>query len=283
MVAGKFLNPKNDLAFKRIFGSEKNKDILIHFLNDILMREFLIAEVTFLKTVEDPEIASLRTSLVDVLCEDEKGNRFVIEMQVAHEKLFEKRALYYAARAYCSQRDKGTEYRDLKDVYLLAVTNFTPFPKKTSWFSKIGLKDLETNEHDIRSLQLFFMQLPLFTKTKADLESMTIREKWAYFFKYAQDTNEEDLEKIIGHDFIIKRAYEELNTFCWSQAELHDYDSADMKRWADASVLEYAYEEGRKKERQQMIQRLLKRNRPIREIIEDLGITAEEITSMNLL
>src|SRR5271167_3011405 len=178
MLATKFLNPKNDLAFKRIFGSEKNKDILIHFLNDILMRPSPITEVTFLKTIDDPEIASLRTSLVDVLCKDQNKDLFVIEMQVAHEKAFEKRVLYYAARAYCSQRTENAEYRDLKDVYLLAVTNFTPFPKKVAWFSQIGLKDLDTNEHDIKGLQLFFLQLPLFTKTKDDLEGMTIREKW---------------------------------------------------------------------------------------------------------
>ena len=292
MLATKFLNPKNDLAFKRIFGSEKNKDILIHFLNDILMRPSPIIQVTFLKTVEDPEIASLRTSLVDVLCEDQNKDLFVIEMQVAHERAFEKRALYYAARTYCSQRKDQSEYHDLKDVYLLAVTNFTPFPKKTSWISQIGLKDLDTNEHDIKGLQLFFMQLPLFTKTKADLERMTIREKWAYFFKYAEETTEEDLEKIIGPDLIIKRAYDELDRFAWSAGDLHNYDSYDMRRWADASVLEHAYESGEQKglekglekglkdARRQIVLKLLRRNRPIEEIIEDTGLTAEEITAL---
>ena len=71
MVASKFLNPRNDLAFKRILGSEKNKDILIHFLNDVLDRTSPIEEVTFLKTVQDPEIAPLRVSVVDVMCEDQ--------------------------------------------------------------------------------------------------------------------------------------------------------------------------------------------------------------------
>lgn len=106
MVASKFLNPRNDLAFKRIFGSERNKDILIHFLNDILNRESPIEEVSFLKTIQDPEIAPLRVSVVDVMCEDQDKNRFIIEMQLSHEKGFDRRALYYAARAYCSQRTK---------------------------------------------------------------------------------------------------------------------------------------------------------------------------------
>ena len=189
MVASKFLNPRNDLSFKRIFGSEKNKDILIHFLNDMLMRPSPIKDVTFLKTVQDPEIAPLRVSIVDVMCEDEAGNRFVIEMQVSHEKAFDKRALYYAARAYCSQRVDGATFQDLNDVYFLAITDFAPFPNKTTWFSRIGLKDLDTNEHDIEAIQLFFMQLPLFNKNLKELK--TTQEKWAYFFKHADETKEE--------------------------------------------------------------------------------------------
>ena len=229
MVLGKFLSPRNDLSFKRIFGSEKNKDILIHFLNDILMRSFPITEVTFLKTIQDPEIAPLRISIVDVMCEDQNKDRFIIEMQLSHEKAFDRRALYYAARAYCSQRINGAAFKDLKDVYFLAITDFTPFPHKETWISRIGLKDLDTNEHDIEAIQLFFMQLPFFTKTKDDLDTMTMREKWAYFFKYASETTEEDLEKLTGHDTVIKRAYDELNRFSWSEAELNTYESIEMK------------------------------------------------------
>jgi len=207
MVAGKFLNPRNDLVFKRVFGAEKNKDILIRFLNDTLGRPVPIKEVSFLKTTQDPEIAPLRVSIIDVMCEDQDKNRFIIEMQVSHEKGFDRRALYYAARAYCSQRTRDRKFQDLKDVYFLAITDFAPFPKKKTWISRIGLKDLETDEHDIEAIQLLFMQLPLFTKTKKDLKKMTLREKWAYFFKYADETHEADLDQIIGEDKILKRAY----------------------------------------------------------------------------
>ena len=72
-MLGKFLDPKNDVAFRKIFGTEKNKDILIHFLNDILIFQGNrpIKQVTFLKTIQDPEIASKKTSIVDILCEDD--------------------------------------------------------------------------------------------------------------------------------------------------------------------------------------------------------------------
>src|SRR5271155_1493804 len=113
----KFLNPKNDLAFKRIFGTERNKDILIHFLNDIFERSINpIEEVTFLKPAQEPEIVAQRASAVDLLCKDSDGNRFIVEMQVNSEPGFEKRAQYYAARTYTEQREQGIKYADLKSV-----------------------------------------------------------------------------------------------------------------------------------------------------------------------
>src|ERR1700684_2428197 len=105
----KFLDPKNDFAFKKIFGTEKNKDILIHFLNDMITfkEEACIKDVIFLKTVQDPETIANKTSIVDILCTDEKALHYIVEMQVAKEKGFEKRAQLYAAKAYCSQNHLG--------------------------------------------------------------------------------------------------------------------------------------------------------------------------------
>ncbi|MCE4149047.1 MULTISPECIES: PD-(D/E)XK nuclease family transposase, partial [unclassified Wolbachia] len=98
MALSKFLDPKLDLTFKKIFGTEKNKNILIHFLNDILgcTEVNTIQEVEFLSTIMDPEIASDKQSIVDVLCRDSSGNRYIIEM-VRPESL----------RSYCL---KGEEF-----------------------------------------------------------------------------------------------------------------------------------------------------------------------------
>ncbi|MCB1082557.1 MAG: Rpn family recombination-promoting nuclease/putative transposase [Chlamydiia bacterium] len=244
MYPKRFLSPRNDLCFKRIFGTERNKDILIHFLNDLLKPTPPIQDVTFLKTIQDPEIAPHRVSIVDVMCQDQNGDRFVIEMQLSHEEAFDRRALYYATKAYCSQRQKDVEYKDLKDVYFLAVTDFCPFPKKKHWFSRIGLKDLDTNEHDIKAIQLFFMQLPLFKKGKEDLKTMTINEKWAYFFKYADDMHSKELEELIGEDLIIKRAYEEVDRFNWTDNELLNYESVELKHASNVGVRDAAFNMG---------------------------------------
>jgi len=180
------------------------------------------------------------------------------------------------------------KFKDLKDVYFLAITNFSPFPHKTSWFSRIGLKDLDTNEHDISGIQLFFMQLPLFKKTKKDFVTMAIREKWAYFFKHANETSEEDLKKIIENDAIIKRAYEELDRFSWSEMELHDYESVEMKKDADEAVLDAAIEaaldkgekRGEIKRAKSIVFKMLKLSLPVEEIVEVTGLSREEVDSL---
>lgn len=163
----KFLDPKNDYAFRRIFGSERHKDILIHFLNDIFGRTSNpIEEVTFLKTIQEPEIASKRESAVDVLCQDAVGDRFIVEMQVDLEPGFAKRAQYYAARTYIDQREKqkkvegkdipATDYRNLKEVTFLGITNFTLFKDKPGWLCHHVMLDTQTGERDLKDFSFSY-------------------------------------------------------------------------------------------------------------------------------
>ncbi|GFQ87288.1 transposase [Trichonephila clavata] len=237
MAFSKFLDPKNDISFKRIFGTEKNKDILIHFLNDILgfAGKSTIKDIEFLSTIQDPDIASKKQSIVDVLCRDENGLQVIVEMQVAKTKGFEKRAQYYAAKAYSRQADKGDQYQDLKEIIFIAIADCVLFPDKSEYKSKHTIRDEDTNEHDLKDFYFIFIELPKFPKTKEDqLESIV--EKWVYFFKYADETSEEELEKIIGSDLIIKKAYEELNRFNWSEKEFIAYEQ-EIKRILDEQAV----------------------------------------------
>ncbi|WP_265027461.1 MULTISPECIES: Rpn family recombination-promoting nuclease/putative transposase [unclassified Wolbachia] len=250
MALSKFLDPKNDISFKRIFGTEKNKDILIHFLNDILgfTGKSAIQDIEFLSTIQDPDIASKKQSIVDVLCRDENGLQVIVEMQVAKTKGFEKRAQYYAAKAYSRQADKGDQYHDLKEIIFIAIADCILFPDKSEYKSKHTIRDEDTNEHDLKDFYFIFIELPKFPKTKEDQLS-SIVEKWVYFFRYADETSEEELERIIGSDLIIKRAYEELNRFNWSEKEFIAYEQ-EIKRIRDeqavlAQKLDDAKHEGR--------------------------------------
>ena len=242
MAITKFLDPKNDVAFRRIFGSEKNKDILIHFINDVLeLKEGdKVKEITFLPTSAVPEIAAKKQSVVDVLCKDENGVQLIIEMQVAPQEGFEKRAQYYAAKAYSRQLNKGKEegarYIDLKAVIFIAISDNIIFKDKIFYKSDHIILDKDTYAHDLKDFSFTFIELPKFKITNIDLLTNII-EKWCYFFKHANKTSEADLRKLIGSDLVIERAYEELNQFNWTEEELFTYEQ-ETKRIMDNQAAE---------------------------------------------
>lgn len=243
----KYLDPRNDYAFKRIFGNENNKDILIRFLNDMV--EFknhrVIREVTFLKTIQEPEIASKKQSILDILCADEYGDQYIVEMQVAKIKGFDKRAQYYAAKAYANQLVKGDNYPALKEIVFLAITDFVMFKNKAAYKSDHVLLDKQTHEHDLKDFSFTFLELPKFNKSLDQLETMV--EKWTYFLKHADQTTELDAEKLMGEDVVLKRAYQALNKCAMSDIELRTYEQEE-KRDRDARGIEDAKIEDAKEE-----------------------------------
>ena len=246
-MLNKYLDPKNDVAFRKIFGTEKNKDILIHFLNDMAMfkENPRIKTITFLKTIQDPEIAAKKTSVVDILCTDSEKRQYIVEMQVASEKGFAQRAQYYAAKAYINQADVGHKYENLREVVFLAITQFTMFPRRKSFKSDHIILEKDTHDHDLRHLAFSFLELPKFKKKIDQLEGIT--DKWMYFFKHAEKTTEADLARIIGDDPIIERAYGELNRFSWTERELFTYEQAEKAERDYLASMEYKYELGLEK------------------------------------
>ena len=312
----KYLDPKNDVAFRKIFGTEKHKNILIHFLNDMVCfsGKEPIVEVTFLKTVQDPEIAAKKESIVDVLCKDSRGVQYIVEMQVAEAKGFEKRAQYYAAKAYAGQLNKGKEedgqYKNLKEVIFVSIANFILFPDKKAYKSDHVILDTVTGEHNLKGFSFTFLELPKFYKTIDDkLDNMV--EKWCIFFKHANEMNDADLEKFVANgDIIIKDAYVALDRFNWTEQELLAYEQELKRIWDNAAVeearkekeelrlaaaiaegekkaaecLEKGKEEGKvvgKKERDIEIAKLmLSKNKPLDEIIEFTGLSESEIKNL---
>ncbi|MCM1001373.1 MAG: Rpn family recombination-promoting nuclease/putative transposase [Wolbachia endosymbiont of Melophagus ovinus] len=284
MALSKFLDPKYDLSFKRVFGTEKNKNILVHFLNDILGFTGVntIQDVEFLSTIMNPEIASDKQSIVDVLCKDLCGNRYIAEMQLARDKGFEKRAQYYAAKAYSSQADVGDQYHDLKGVIFIAIADFILFPNKLAYKSDHVTFDKMTFEHDLRDFSFTFIELPKFKKREDQLENIV--EKWCYFFKHAGETSEEDLKKIIGSDLIIGRAYDELNQYNWSKEERLAYDQAKKRTDDYLSSLEEKLHEGiqigHQKGKIEVAKNLLKAGISTDIISQTTGLSFDEIKQL---
>jgi len=293
MAISKFLDPKNDFAFRRIFGSVNNKDILIHFINDILnlTDSNHITDVTFTSPIQDPVIASQKQSIVDVLCTDSRGIQTIVEMQVAKTTGFEKRAQFYAAKAYFSQANIGDKYHNLKGVVFIAITDFILFPDKQAYKSDHITLDNASYEHDLKDFSFTFIELPKFPKTKED-QLENIVEKWIYFLKYANETKEEDLKKIIGRDVIIGKAYNELDQFNWTKEERLAYDQSKKRKDDYHSSLFEKFNEGKKegiqigeeqgemKAKIAVAKNLLKAGVSADLIAESTGLSANEIQKL---
>lgn len=135
-----------------------------------------IVDVIFLQSEQNPEIAISKMSILDVLCEDELGNRYVVEMQVTNTRGFEKRAQYYASKAYVNQMKKGEQYEDLKEVIFLAIVDcgfdksrqnflsifesFAMFPDKKEYKSDHVILDRKTHDNDLKDFSFTFLELP---------------------------------------------------------------------------------------------------------------------------
>ena len=279
-----FLDPKNYIAFKKIFGTEKNKGILIHFINDMMLfkTKSPIVDVTFLKANQDPEIALQKTSFVDILCKDSNGINYIVEMQVAKEKGFEKRAQYYASKTYSSQLLIKGQYHKLKEIVFLAISSETLFPNKSDHV----LLDLDTYEHDLKDFSFTFIELEKFHKTIDELN--TIQEKWDYFFKYAEKTSPEDLEKIIGKDLVLQEAYTALERFSWSEEELLSYDQLEKYEGAYIASMDQKLDEGiaigkaegKLERNQEVAKEMLLDNEPLDKIIKYSSLTLKDVMEL---
>jgi len=284
-MLSKFLDPKNDIAFKRIFGSEKHKNILIHFINDILELEDnnQIESVEFLSPIQDPEVAYKKQSIIDVLCRDKNGVQIIVEMQVAPTKGFEKRAQYYAAKAYSRQLNSGSgedgRYENLKEVIFIAIADCIIFKNKAEYKSDHVILDKNSYEQDLQDFSFTFIELPKFKKDKIS-ELETIIEKWCYFFKYAANTSEGDLKKLIGSDLIINQAYEALNQFNWTEQELVAYEQ-ELKRIRDNRAAEdYLIEKSKAEQNIEIAREMLLDGEPIEKIMKFTKLSTEEIDTL---
>jgi predicted transposase/invertase (TIGR01784 family) len=299
MSITKFLDPKNDVAFRRIFGSEKNKDILIHFINDILelKERDKIKEITFLPTIAVPEIAAKKQSVVDVLCKDENGVQLIIEMQVAPQEGFEKRAQYYAAKAYSRQLNKGKKegarYIDLKAVIFIAISDNIIFKDKIFYKSDHIILDKESYSHDLKDFSFTFIELPKFKITDINLLT-NIVEKWCFFFKNADKTSEADLRKLIGSDNVIERAYEELNQFNWTEDELLTYEQETKRIMDNQAAEDYktnqikqqlveAEEKGKAKGKVEIARAMLIDGDSMEKVIKITGLSIAEIQKLKTI
>ena len=246
----KYLDPKTDFAFKKIFGKEKNKDLLIGLINTVLESQLHrpIVDVSIVPTNLDPEIRTKKESYIDVLCHDQDGCQYIIEMQVAKETGFEKRAQYYASKTFVRQMDSGEQYEHLKQVIFLAFTDYVLFPTKRNYKSEHITLDKETRENDLNLISFTFVELPKFEEQRSkDITKLTLEEKFYYFLVHAKNSEPDEVNKLVGNHPIIKRAFDALNLSSFTTKELQEYE-AFQKYQRDSQLREDRVKEEGKKE-----------------------------------
>jgi predicted transposase/invertase (TIGR01784 family) len=182
-----FIDPKTDFAFKKIFGSEQSRGILISFLNGIVYGgKSVIKDLEILNPYQVPRIRGVKDTYLDVKAQLNTGETVIIEMQVLNVEGFEKRILYNAAKAYSIQLSAGQNYPMLNPVIALTITDFEMFPEIDAVISRFVLKEKDyLINYLVHDLELVFVELPKF---KQPLEAIdTLTDKWIYFLQHVRD------------------------------------------------------------------------------------------------
>jgi predicted transposase/invertase (TIGR01784 family) len=237
----KFLDVKNDVAFRKIFGNENKKEVLISFLNAVIIlpNHATVVDLEVLSTQQMPDFNTGKVTIVDVKASDAMGNVYIVEMQVADADGFHKRVLYYASKSYTSQLKRGDDYRGLKPTYFIGILDFVA-TENPDYVSRHIVKDAKTGQHFIKDIEFNFIELPKFNKDKNELSS--IIDQWIFFIKNAENLSimPENTE-----DEGLKTAYQEASEFNWTSDELEAYEKVCMRENDEKNRIEKAVEDGK--------------------------------------
>lgn len=247
----RFVDPKTDIAFKKVFGNQAHKSILIEFLNEILELEYPIADVEISNTYQPPKLDGLKETSLDVKAKDTQQREFMVEMQVEKEAWFCKRAMYYSSKSYSQQLGVGEKYHLLKPVIFLGILDFCTFEHESP-FSRHLLLNTKTGQHDLTDLEFNFIELPKFTKSEAELE--TTADKWIFFIRQAMNL---DHIPANADTPALRLAYEIAARHQWTREEIEVYEAQEIKLEINRNVVETARIEGELKGKIEVARNLL--------------------------
>jgi predicted transposase/invertase (TIGR01784 family) len=254
-----FGDPKTDFVFQRIFGSDDHKTALIGFLNDILQLDeaHRITSVMLLPPEQRPKVSELKYSIVDAKCVDARGTTYVVEMQVFNVEAFEKRVVYNVAKAYTNQLGVGFAYPELDDVIGISICDFELWPHRETpnvpMLSRRRMQEQASGVVGLPQLQLLFLELP---KYAAGNEPQTFVDKWAYFFREAE--NLMAIPEALRHPPLLD-ALEGARTARFNREEWDAYIAASMAIQNERGALSLARREGKVEGKRETLLRLLAR------------------------
>ncbi|MBF0342974.1 MAG: Rpn family recombination-promoting nuclease/putative transposase [Nitrospirae bacterium] len=238
-----FVDIRSDIAFKKVFGNENKKEILISFLNAVLdlTGDREIDDITILNPYQAPKIEALKETILDIRATDKRKVTFIVEIQLQKRKGFEKRVLYYTSKAYVSQLEKGDDYPKLNQVIYIGIVDFDIF-EGARYLTRHLILNKDTFKQELKDFEFSFIELPKFNLREDELESVV--DKWIHFIK-----NASSLQAIPkSADFMeIREAYDIANKMQWNKEELDIYDYWLMRLQDERGAREYAFEEGERK------------------------------------
>ncbi|MCT7953675.1 Rpn family recombination-promoting nuclease/putative transposase [Laspinema palackyanum] len=222
----RFINPKTDIAFKKIFGSEQSKDILISFLNAMLYEgQPIIEDLEILNPYLAPRIRGVKETYLDIKAKITGNKTAIVEMQVLNVAGFEKRILYNAAKSYSIQLDVGEDYNLLNPVIALTIVDFQMFADFDKVISHFVLKEKDyLVDYLSYDLELVFVELPKFTKELEQLETLT--DKWLYFMKSGR--NLQTVPETMSAVPEIEQAFEIANQANLNREELEELEQREI-------------------------------------------------------
>ena len=300
-ISEKYVNPYTDFGFKKLFGTELNKDLLISFLNALFKGQKEITDLTYLNSEHLGDRFTDRKAVYDVYCQLADGSKMIVEMQKAEQAFFKDRCIYYSTfpirerlrvGELCSgmQAPVGPWDYHLENVYTVGILNFI-FPDdeypSDSFIHEVKLKDVEDNHVFYDKLTFVYLEMPKFNKREDELETMF--DKW--MFALSNLTRLLERPKAL-QERIFSRLFEQAEIAHFSPEEQREYVASKKDYWDNYSIVTTAHDKGRaegleegraegREERSIEIARGMKAdNIPVDNIIKYTGLTAEEIESI---
>ncbi len=241
----KYLNPFTDYGFKKLFGEPVNKNLLLDFLNELLREEQgEITDLTYLKNEHLGSSEVDRKAIFDLYCENERGEKFIVELQKTKQNFFKDRSLYYATFPIQEQAERGDWNYQLKAVYTVAILDFVfdqdkHEPEKYRY--DVKLTDTDTQRVFYDKLTFIYLEMPKFNKTAEQLA--TRFEKWLYLLR-----NLNRLERIPEQlrEKVFEQAFETAEIARLNPAQRLDYEDS-LKYYRDLkNSLDTAFDDGKK-------------------------------------
>jgi predicted transposase/invertase (TIGR01784 family) len=272
----KYINPFTDFGFKKLFGEELNKDVLLDFLNELLKEEQgQLLNLTYLKTEKPGSTEDDRKAIFDLYCENEKGEKFIVEMQKTKQNFFKDRTVYYSTFPIQEQARKPDWDYELKAVYTIAILDFIfdedkREPEKFRY--DVKLKDIDTNKVFYNKLTFIYLEMPKFNKT---IDELTTRfEKWLYIIR-----NLNKLDRIPDklRERIFEKLFEAAEIARFTPEQVRSYEDS-LKYYRDLkNSLDTAKEEGKAERNFEIATQALQKGFSVKDISLLTGLSEDEI------